>query len=86
MSFTGQIDTLRIHLVLEGILIWVKLVELILLLLASELTFVRFLLPELCFLCVWEHSEAMQEMRGGKKKKNKVNQYYSTKSCPQLAK
>lgn len=43
MNLTGQIDTWRIHLVLEGIFICVKLMQLILLSLALDLTSVKFL-------------------------------------------
>lgn len=61
MNLTGQTDTWRIYLVLEGIFIRVKLMELILLPLALDLTSVRFLLLELHFLGEWEHAETIGE-------------------------
>lgn len=50
MNLTGQIDTWRIHLVLKGIFICAKLMQLIQLSLALDLTPVKFLLLELHFL------------------------------------
>lgn len=59
MNLTGQIDTWRIHLVLEGIFICVKLMLLILLSLALGLTPVKFLLLELHFLGDLEQAETI---------------------------
>lgn len=59
MNLTGQIDTWRIHLVLEGIFC-VKLMQLILFSLALDLTSV-FLLLELHFLDHLEQAETIGE-------------------------
>lgn len=63
MNLTGQIDTWRIHLVLEGIFICVKLMQLILLSLAFSLTPVKFLLLELQFLGDLEEAETIGNER-----------------------
>lgn len=59
MNLTGQIDTWRIHLVLEGIFICVKLMQLILLSPALDLTLVKFLLLEPYFLGDLEQAETI---------------------------
>lgn len=60
MNLTGQIDTWRIHLVLEGVFFRVKLMQLILFSLALDLTSV-FLLLELHFLDRLEQAETIRE-------------------------
>lgn len=61
MNLTSQIDTWRIHLALEGISICVKLMQLILLSLALDLTSVKFLLLELHSLDDWEQADTIGE-------------------------